>query len=165
MSARISKILPILLVVILLAGCSAPSATLDLITVARKGITSAQEAEQANHALLVQRLEAQKSSLDVAFDADVRLAAAGQIKDNAGRPVALTPEWVISARKGYAAARDLTDKQIRSAQTAHATRMDNLRAADESLDMASQLILRQWSVSEKIRQHLINLQRRLTHGQ
>jgi hypothetical protein len=148
----------------LLAGCGAPTATLDLITVARGALASAKEAEEEHHAELARRLEAQAASLDAAFDADVRLAAAGKITDAEGKAVAFTPEWVIAARKGYAAARDLLAEQGRSAEAAHATRLDNLAAADEALDMASQLILQQWALSEKVRQELINVQRRLSHG-
>lgn len=153
----------VLVSAIVLTGCSAPTATLDLITVARKGISSAADEEVHQHAEIVKRLEAQMFALDSAFDADVRLAAAGQIKDAEGAAVELSPEWVISARKGYIAARDLLSKQIQSSQMAHANRRDNLKAADEALDMASQLIVRQWNVAERIRQHLLNVQRRSVH--
>ncbi len=148
----------------MLTGCSAPTATLDLITVARKGLTLAKQAQIDQHTELANRLESQTASLDTAFDADVRLVAAGQIKNSDGKPVALTPEWVISARKGYAAARDLLAKQARSAEAAHATRLDNLNAADEALDMATQLIVQQWAITNRIRQELINVQRRLINA-
>jgi len=58
----------------------------------------------------------------------------------------------IAARQGYAAARNLLAEQIRAAEGAHAVRLDNLQAADEALEMASQLVVIQWSVSEKIKQ-------------
>ena len=156
---------PILLALVLSAavGCAAPSASLDLISVARKAVAAAEQAEDAQHAELMRLLSERQSALDAAFDADVALVAAGQIRDATGEPVALTPEWVVSARKGYAAARDLVAADIRSAEKAHATRMDNLQAGDQALDMASQLIVRQWSVSEQIRQRLIESQRRLAH--
>ena len=147
-----------------LAGCSAPTATLDLITVARKGLSMARQAEVEHQSELAQYLNGQVASLDAAFDADVRLAAAGQLKNPQGNPLTLTPEWVISARKGYAAARDLVGSQTRSADALHATRMDNLRAADEALDMASQLIVQQWQLTDRVRQELINVQRRLING-
>ncbi len=147
-----------------LGGCSAPVATLDLITVARKALTQSQEEEKMSHADLLQQLKGQTAALDQAFDADVKLVAAGQIKDASGKPIEMTPEWIISARKGYAAARDLISKQGRSAESAHLVRLDNLKAADEALEMASQLIVQQLSIKDRVKQHLINVQRSLIHG-
>lgn len=146
-------------------GCTAPQATLDLITVARKGLTDAQEAQARQHAAFLGRVQTQMGSLDVAFDADVKLIAAGGIQDEAGQPLSLTPEWVISARKGYAVARDALADEMRAASAAHAVHQDNLWAADEALEMASQLIVQQWAVSDRIRQALINMQRKIVHGQ
>lgn len=148
----------------LLAGCVAPPATVDLITVARKGLAMAREAQASQHAEIVRQLESQSAALDQAFDADVRLAAAGQIKTADGQVVPFTPEWVISARKGYAAARDATGRELRGAEAANAARSDNIKAADEALDMASQLIVQQYSVSEQIKQQIINVQRSLLNG-
>ena len=102
--------------------------------------------------------------MDVAFDADVKLVGAGKIEDASGQPVELTPQWVISARKGYAAARDLIGEKIRLAEALHATRMDNVRAADEALEMASQLVVQQSNLGLRIKQQLIAIQRRLVHG-
>jgi len=146
------------------AGCSAPTATLNLITFARKALVSAQQAQAAQHDELTQHLKKQATALDAAFDNDVRLVAAGQIKGASGEPIELTPEWVVSARKGYAAARDLIADEIRSAESSHAAELDNLKAADEALDMASQLIVRQSAIAEQIKQQLISVQRRLAHG-
>jgi len=158
------RTLPLIsLVAFSLAGCAAPSATLDLITVARKGIASARESQAAQHAEIIERLKAQTAALDSAFDADVRLAAAGQITKPDGRPVELSVDWIISARKGYVAARDLLAEQIRSAEVAHVARQDNLKAADEALEMASQLTVQQWNIAERIKQHLMAVQRRLVH--
>ena len=147
----------------MLAGC-APPATMDLITVARKGLTMAQEAQAARHGDLLGQLNAQAAALDQAFDADVKLAAAGQIKDAEGKTVALTPDWVISARKGYAAARDAVSKQVRAEDALHAAQTDNLKTTDEALDMAGRLIVQQWAIGERIQQEFLNLQRRLISG-
>ena len=146
------------------AGCSAPTATLDLIGVARKAVALQRDAQRAQHEQIVRHFESQKRALDAAFDADVRLAAAGQITDPAGTPVAMTAEWIISARKGYAAARDIIDGQIASARQANATHTDNLAAADEALDLAGRLIVQQWSVGERIKQNVLDFQRRSTDG-
>ncbi len=148
---------------VVLGGCSAPAATLQLIGVARETLAAQRDAQTEMHAELMGCIESRRSALDTAFDADVRLAAAGGITDAEGNRVRLTPEWVISARKGYAAARDLAGADAMDAAAAHRTRMDNLRAADEALEMAAALIIRQTDVTERIRQHLLTLQRRFIH--
>ena len=162
MDARIRIVAVLAILASVLPGCS-PSATLDLITVARKGLTMAQEAQTAQRAEIVRQLDGQADALDQAFDADTRLAASGQLKDADGKTVPFSPEWVISARKGYAAARDAIGNQVRQTEALHSVRMDNLKAADEALDMASQLIVQQWSVGERIQQELLKVQRRLAH--
>lgn len=145
-------------------GCTAPTATLDLITIARKATGSARDAEDAQHAEIIKHLKRQVAALDSAFDADVRLAERGGIPSPTSQPVKLTAEWVISARKGYAAARDLLAGQMRSAEISHAARVDNLQAGDEALEMASQLIVRRWSVGERIGRKILETHGRLVHG-
>lgn len=159
--SRIAVLL--LLTTYLAGGCSAPSTTLDLITVARKGLISARRQADLQHAEIVDRLKGQAAALDSAFDADVKLAAAGQIITPDGKTVAFTPQWVISARKGYIAARDMLADQVRSAEAAHAAGQDNLKVADESLQMASHLIVQQWNVAEQIKQHVLSIQRSLVN--
>ena len=148
-----------------LAGCSAPAATLDLITVARRGLADARQAQAAQHDEIVKHLTDRNGELDAAFDADVRLAAAGALKDASGKPIALTAEWVISARKGYAVGKGALSDQLRQAQAAHLARTDNLQAADDALDMAASLIVQQYSLLQRVSQHLLTLQRSLSHGQ
>ncbi len=142
-------------------GCAPPSASLELISVARKGLASAKEAQEAAHAQQARQWQLQAAALDAAFDADVKLAAGGQIVDAQGRPLAMTPAWVISARKGYAAARDLVAQQREAAAADHLVRMDNLAAADEALEMATQLVLQQLNVDTRVRQQLLDAQKRL----
>ena len=153
------RFLAILLVCTVPSGCTAPAATLELIAAARKGITFATEDAAARQEEAISRLQAQTAALDAAFDADVRLVAAGQLADTDGKALALTAEWVISARKGYAAARGILAEQARSSEAAHAAAMDNLAAADESLDMAAQLIVSHWDAAERIKQHVLSLQK------
>ncbi len=113
----------------------------------------------------MKQIEAQQAALDAAFDADVALAAAGGLKDPNGQPVPFSPQWVISARRGYTAARDVLASQVRQADAAHSVHQDNLAAADEALDMASQLIVAQWNIAERLKTQLVAAQRRLTNGQ
>jgi len=146
------------------AGCSATPATLELLTAARQGLNMAMQAEGQNHAEIMQHLQGRRAALDAAFDSDVRMVAAGQIRDAGGKPVELSADWVIDARRGYSAACGVLDSDAQAAAAAHDKRLDNLRASDEALDMASQLIVQQWSVSERMRQTLIDVQRRLIDG-
>ncbi len=164
MGTSIRKTLPLVLFLGLLVGCETPHATLDLISVARKGMATTRQSQSALHQEIITHLETRKKSLDHAFDTDVVLVASGKLQNSDGEEITLSPEWVISARKGYAAARDIIDSEIQSAQRTHSTQMDNIVAADEALDMASQLIVQQWDVSEKIKQQLLNIQRRFSDG-
>jgi len=146
-------------------GCAAPTATLELISVARAGLADARAAGQQSHETAMRQFAQQQAALDVAFDADVRLAEAGAIRDAQGNPVAMDARWVIAARKGYVAARDAVAQQAVAAQAAHATRQDNLAAADEALRMALTLIIEQQGLSIRMRQYLMEQQRKDTHGQ
>jgi hypothetical protein len=153
------------LALLVLGGCTAQPATLELITVARRALAEAKDTQTAQHVQLLHQMQDTQAALDTAFDADVTLAAAGKITDAGGQPVAFTPEWVISARRGYIAARDELAAQIRIAEAAHAIRQDNLAAGEEALDMASQLILAQWSLSQRLKNILLTAQRSTAHGQ
>ncbi len=154
MTGRI-KLICLIPPALLCAGC-AETAAVNLISVAREGIADARGAQQDQHEELMTRLAGQKESLDEAFDSDVRLVAAGGITDADGEPVELTPEWVISARAGYAAARDVVAAEMLSAELAHAARLDNLAAADEALEMATDLLLRQAGLTEPVRVKLLD---------
>ena len=92
------------------SGCGAPPATIELISVAEQALIDARDYQSACQAEQTQQLDSALSSLDAAFDADVRLVEAGKIADATGKTIPLSAEWVISARKGYAATsvRDIT---------------------------------------------------------
>ena len=150
-------ILLLLVAVFLCGGCTAPTATVDLIAVGQAGLASAKESQLQNHDDLVKRYNAQLAALDAAFDSDVKLAAAGGIKDSKGEPIVLTADWVISARRGYTAARNILTQQMQEIQTAHTTQLDNIKAADEALDMAAQLTVMQWNISEQFKQQFMKL--------
>ncbi len=152
-----SRKLFVLILVMLSPGCATPTATVDLIGVAKKSLASAAEAQQQSHGLIVKQYQAQQSALDAAFDADVRLAAAGGLKNAKGDPVALSADWIISARKGYTAARETLAEQIRREQATHAVEQDNIAAALEALDMANELTVLQWNVGERFKQQFLKL--------
>jgi hypothetical protein len=144
-------------VLILLSGCSSPTATVQLIDIGLAGLDAARTAQQQQHDQLTQHLDRQLTALDSAFDTDVKLVAAGQLKTPDGQPVDLTAEWVIQARRGYAAARSLVQQQRRHEQQAHASELDNLRAAEEALRMARTLSVMQWNVAERFKQTFLSL--------
>lgn len=148
----------------LLPACSPPQASLDLITVARKGLAMARQAELDQHQQTAQHWQAQMATLDAAFDADVKLAASGQLKDAQGQSVTLSANWVIAARKGFTAARDAMAAQVTQDQANHAGRMDNLQASDEALDLAGQLILEQMALGTRTRQALVAAQNKIISG-
>lgn len=149
----------VIFVIILLAlpGCRTPTATLDLIAIGRKGLASAREAQQAHQADLLRHHKTQLAALDSAFDNDVRLVEAGQLKAADGNLVKLDADWVISARKGYAAVRTIMADQMRANQATGAIEIDNIDAAAEALEMAAQLTVLQWNVSEKIKQQFLKI--------
>ncbi len=148
-----------------LGGCGAGPAALDLIAEARKGLDMARQAQQAQHERIVAQTKAQAAALDEAFDRDVRMAEAGQITDTAGQPVEFTAEWVISARRGYAAARDMLHEQLARQRAAHAADADNLDAADKALEMAAELIVYRSSLTGRLKRHLLDIYGRMTDGQ
>jgi len=167
MKKRIDRLMTATIAIVsaaLLAGCSPPAASLDLITVARQGIASAKQSQQEQNQIIIRQFAAQQAALDAAFDADVRMVQSGGLKNASDKPLTLTGDWVISARKGYTAARDIISNQMQETQSVAATRMDNLQASDEALDMASQLIIQQQGFAIKLQQQLINVQRKLSNG-
>ena len=165
MNARVRCIVVVLAVAVCQGGCSAPQAAADLIAFARDGLTGAKQAQDQQHEYLMAGLAGRIAALDAAFDADVRLAEAGGIRSADGEPVALSAEWVISARKGYSAARGAVAEQMRSAQAVHFIRQDNLQAADEALHMAEQLIVDHSLLGRRIRQALDKAREELTDGE
>jgi hypothetical protein len=152
-----TALMSILFLILLLPGCATPTATVDLIGVAKKSLASAAESQKQTHELIVKQYQARQAALDTAFDADVRLAAAGELKNAQGEPVELTVEWIIFARKGYAAARDLLAEQIQKETETHAVEQDNIAAAVEALDMAEELTVLQWNVGERFKQQFLKL--------
>ncbi|MFP4054549.1 MAG: hypothetical protein ACLFV7_11880 [Phycisphaerae bacterium] len=146
-------------------GCGSSAAALELITVARRGLAGASEAEQQRYEQTREAIGRQVDALGRAFDADVRLVAVGRVTDADGNAVSLTPEWVIRARQGYTAGRDLLQREVLQQQAAHAVRMDNIAASDEALEMAGDILLRQASVGEKVRSMLKQVHRRWIDGE
>jgi hypothetical protein len=159
-TARRLGLLAALAVLTIAAGCGAPPATLELISVGQEALAEASEYHSAQHASALEQLARTQSALDAAFDADAGLVEAGKITDPSGKPVPLTADWVISARKGYAAGREALAEQRRRLEAAHATHLDNLAAASEALELAKRLIIQHSSLAARAHQFVMSLQRR-----
>jgi hypothetical protein len=144
-------------------GCQAPAATLELLAVAQAGLDDADAAARNAQQQRVAQYQQTLNSLDAAFDADVKLVAVGGATDPDGRPIALTPEWVIEARQGYAAARSLLAEQALQQAAVHETHLDNLQAARDALELARTLIVTSWSVRTSLKEQFLSLQRSLSH--
>jgi hypothetical protein len=160
------KILLTLAAVILpgLAGCASPSATLELIAMGQAGLASARSAQKQHQNDINKYHQAQLEALDAAFDNDVRLAEAGQIKSLDGETIKLSADWVISARKGYAAARNILTGQMLANQAVNAIEMDNIDAAAEALDLAAKITVLQWNLGERIKQQFLKITRSFPNG-
>ncbi len=149
------KALLVLAIAGLLGGCTAAPANLELISVARVGLAQAASFQQAQQQALDAGFDAQQQALDAGFDADVRRVAAGELRRPDGSGVELSAEWVISARRGYAAARDALADARRQNQAQAVLAADNLAAADEALHLAAGLILQQHRLSQHLRRALL----------
>ena len=139
-------------------GCSAPTATTELIAQGQHGLADARDAQQLTYRRYCASHQTQLRTLDDAFDADVRLVAAGQIAGDDGQPIPLSADWVIAARRGYTLARDMLATQFASETHAHAIQLDNLAAATEALHLANELTVLQWNVSARIKQAFLRNQ-------
>lgn len=161
---KFAAVVVLAIVLLALPGCRTPTATLELIAIGRKGLASARTAQQHHQADLLRHHKAQLAALDSAFDNDVRLVAAEQLKTADDKIIKLDAEWVISARKGYTAARTIMAERMRASQAAWAVEIDNVNAADEALEMATQLTVLQWNVGERIKQQFFKLTKDFLNG-
>ena len=137
-------------------GCSGPAASLQLLTVARQGIEQAQQDQDQRFDELDRAVASQMAGLDAGFDADVRLVATGGLRDATGQPVPLSAEWVVDARRSYTAARDHLATQRADLARAKAVQQDNLRASQEALDLAADLIVQQSALTGPIKLALMH---------
>jgi len=115
----------LLTLMVLAQGC-APYAQvqIDLLEQSRRGIVQVHRSLDQKSELIKSFHAQRRRQLDEAFDADVRQRAE------------LTPEWVIDARRTYAAAIDVLHEA--SSASARAAEIDrrNLAAIDQALQQA-----------------------------
>lgn len=92
----------------------------ELVDQSLRGVQLVRESAGQRRALLDELFAARRRGLDAAFDADARSAA-------------LSPGWVIDARKAYAAALDAAHAQEEAARRADSATAQNLDAIDLSV--------------------------------
>lgn len=149
----------------LFCGCATPTATTELITQGIKGLQMARTAREQSYEIETKMYQQQLAALETAFDADVKLVSTGSLKDADGKPVEMTADWVISARKGYSAAVSAISTHVVKAQQVYATDLDNIAAANEALQLANELVVLQWNVGERFKQQFLQLQQRSTNDE
>ena len=114
-----------------LSGCASPPSVVPLLRVAQSAMESEKSLLAADLARQRAWLDAQRASLDAAFDADLR------------QRQELDPAWVREGTRVYAAAREqLARHRFRLEQETH-LRSDNLDDASLALDHAAGLIEQQ----------------------
>jgi len=123
---------------VMVCGCSAYTQTqMRLVEEARRGLLLTRSAQE-ERAVLVERLhELERRRLDEAFDADVLSQRA------------LEADWVIEARRAYAAAMDALANQRQASREAQAAAQRNLDDIDAALErvlvlQGVQLKLMEW---------------------
>ena len=114
-----------LVLLLLLPACADwTAAQLELVRQAERGVVSARRSAEAQAALLAAADEARRLELDAAFDADVRVRGGGK---------GLSAEWVVEARRAYAAGLALLDEQRRQHERAAEVDRRNALAAEAAL--------------------------------
>lgn len=113
---------PLLLLLLALPGCTTFTATqLQLTQQARKGVAIWIAREQSRDEQTQQEFAHKRKQLAQAFDADTR-----------AQPT-LDPDWVIEARKAYAAALDLLNQAEIAALAANESARRDAQATDLAL--------------------------------
>jgi hypothetical protein len=108
-----------------MSGCAKWTQTqIALVDQARKGVSLVAQDDAERDGAIEQLAQLRRQRLDQAFDEDVRLRATQE---------SLDPDWVIEARRGYAAALDTFAKTQAAGERAAEVRRRNLAAVDAAL--------------------------------
>jgi hypothetical protein len=108
------------------AGCTTfTRAQMDLVDQARRGVTIVAQADQDRDRDVADLAKLRRQRLDAAFDDDVRTRSTQE---------ALDADWVIDARKAYAAGLDAYAKTQAASERNSDVRKRNLAAIDAALD-------------------------------
>jgi hypothetical protein len=142
----------------MLVGCTPPVATLDLIAQGSKALDMAAAAQVSDAQEVMEGNTAKSKLLDAQFDADVQNCAAGKIIGADGKPVAFSAQWVIDARKGYAIGKATIAADTMNLKETVATRLDNISAGKDALNMASKIIILQQNLGDNMTGWMITAQ-------
>src|SRR5688500_15727577 len=113
-----------MVVLALLAGCAPYTRVqIGLAEQARRGVAMWQQREAERGSVVRAEFAQRRAELARAFDDDVRERPAGE----------LSPQWVIEARKAYAAGLDVIARAESSAVAANETARRNAEATDQAL--------------------------------
>jgi len=115
-----------MMVVLALAGCAPYTRVqIGLVEEARRGVAMWQERETERDAAARDQFTQRRAELGRAFDDDVRerAAAGGEI----------SPDWVVEARKAYAAGLDVIGKAESASVAGNETARRNADATDQAL--------------------------------
>ena len=113
-----------MMVFALLVGCAPYTRVqIGLVEQARRGVAMWQQREAERDSAVRAEFDRRRAELGRAFDDDVRERPAGE----------LSPQWVIEARKAYAAGLDVIGRAESAAAAANETARRNAEATDQAL--------------------------------
>jgi len=116
--------LPCLLLLLWIGGCAPYTRVqIGLVEQARRGVEMWKQREAERDADARDRFAQRRAELGRAFDEDVRQRPAG----------GLSGDWVIEARKAYAAGLDVLNRAEVAAMSANETARRNAEATDQAL--------------------------------
>ena len=113
-----------LMLLLSLGGCAPYTRVqIGLVEQARRGVEMWKQREVDRDAAARDQFSQRRAELGRAFDEDVRQRPAGE----------LSGDWVIEARKAYAAGLDVVNKAENAAMSANETARRNAEATDQAL--------------------------------
>ena len=134
------QLIGLLLAVTPLGGCSSYTASqAALVQKARKGVAVWASRESVRDEEVSRSYALKRAALDSAFDADVRQRAASAIGAGAGGS-ALDADWVIEARRGYAAGLSALAQAQSAALAANDAARRDAAATDAALEKLEWLL-------------------------
>jgi hypothetical protein len=121
-----------LFLIFAIPGCAVYDAQLGLIDQSHKGVQLVRESVVRRSAIDAARNAADRKRLDDAFDDDL-----------AARSEPVSPEWVLDARRAYAAAVDALHGRDEASLAARDADLHNLGAVDTALGELAALVRQQ----------------------
>lgn len=146
---------------LLLPGCGPPRSSIQLVDIARDGVKSARKNAEQDLQAILELYDQQLQSLDAAFDQDIQEVSSGAVLETDDSAVQLTAAWVIRARKGYAAARMVIERQRHRRIADHLLEVKNLDAVDWALRALEDVLALRFETDRTVRSQLVDLRRKI----